>query len=132
MLSHSDSDSATQRTAAPQAPLSVGIPQERVLEWGTMLSSRGSVLPNPGTEPWSPALQAYSLPSVPPGKSKNPEVGSPSLLQGNFLTQGSNQSLLHCRRILFHLSYLGSPKMWMLLLLLPLSHFSRVRLCAAP
>ena len=32
--------------------------------------------------------------------------GSLSLLQGIFLTQESNQALLHCRRILYQLSYL--------------------------
>ena len=32
-------------------------------------------LPNPGTEPRSPGLQAFSLPSEPPGKPKNTGVG---------------------------------------------------------
>ena len=32
-----------------------------------------------------------------------------SLLQGIFLTLGSNQGLLHCRRILYQLSYTGNP-----------------------
>ena len=36
---------------------------------------------------------------------KNTGVGCHSLLQGIFLTQGSNLSLLHCRQILHHLSY---------------------------
>ena len=36
-------------------------------------------------------------------------VGSHSLLQGIFLTQGSNPSLLHCRQILYHLIRQGSP-----------------------
>ena len=36
-------------------------------------------------------------------------VGSLSLLQGIFLTQKSNQGLLHCRQILYQLSYEGSP-----------------------
>ena len=40
---------------------------------------------------------------------KNTEVGSQSLLQGIFLTQGSNLSLLHCRQILYHLSHEGGP-----------------------
>ena len=35
---------------------------------------------------------------------KNAEVGSHSLLQGIFLTQGLNQGLLHCRQILYQLS----------------------------
>ena len=37
-------------------------------------------------------------------------VGSHSLLQGIFPTQGSNPSLLHRRQILYQLSYQGSPK----------------------
>ena len=56
-------------------------------------------------EPRSPALQADSLPAEPPGKPKNTGVGSLSLLQRIFLTQESNQGLLHCRRILYQLSY---------------------------
>ena len=35
---------------------------------------------------------------------------SHSLLQGVFLTQGSNLGLLHCRRILYYLSHQGSPR----------------------
>ena len=35
--------------------------------------------------------------------------GSPSLLQGIFLTQGSNLGLLHCRQILYRLNKQGSP-----------------------
>ena len=65
--------------------------------------------PNPGMEPRSPALQVDFLPSEPPGKLKNTGVGSPSLLQRNFLTQESNRGLLHCRRILYQFSYPGSP-----------------------
>ena len=37
-------------------------------------------------------------------------VGSHSLLQAIFPTQGSNLGLPHCRRILYHLSHKGSPK----------------------
>ena len=36
-------------------------------------------------------------------------VGSLSLLQGIFLTQGSNPGLPHCRWILYQLSHRGSP-----------------------
>ena len=43
---------------------------------------------------------------------QNTGVGSLSLLQGIFPTQGSNPDLPHCRRILYQLSYLGSPKSW--------------------
>ena len=41
---------------------------------------------------------------------KNTGVVYHALLQGIFPTQGSNPVLLHCRRILYHLSYHGSPK----------------------
>ena len=55
----------------------------------------------------SPALQVDSLPAEPQGKPKNTGVGSLSLLQGTFLTQESNQGLLHCRWILYQLP--GKP-----------------------
>ena len=45
----------------------------------------------------------------PPGQ--NTGVGSLSLLQGIFPTQGSNPGLLHCSRILYQLSHKGSPEM---------------------
>ena len=71
-----------------------------------MLSSGD--LPNPGIESRSSLLQVDSLPSEPPGKPKNTGVGGLSLLQGIFLTQELNQSLLHHSRILYQLSYQGS------------------------
>ena len=40
---------------------------------------------------------------------KNTGVSSQSLLQGIFLTQGSNVNLPLCRLVLYHLSYQGSP-----------------------
>ena len=64
-------------------------------------------LPNTGIKPRSPTQQADSLPSEPPEKPKNTAVGSLSLLQGIFPTQESNQGLLHCRQILYQLSYLS-------------------------
>ena len=67
------------------------------------------IFPNSGIKPRSPALQADSLPPAPPGKPKNTGVGGLSLLQGIFLTQESNWVLLHCRWILYLLSYHGSP-----------------------
>ena len=41
---------------------------------------------------------------------QNTGVGSPSLLQGIFPTQGSNPGLPHCRKILYQLSHKGSPR----------------------
>ena len=40
---------------------------------------------------------------------QNTGMGSLSLLQGIFPTQGSNSRLLHCRQILYQLSHKGSP-----------------------
>ena len=85
-----------------------GILQVRLLEWVAFPFSRD--LPNPGTEPRSPTLEAGSLPAEPQEKLKNTGVGSLSLLQRIFPTQKSNQDLLHCRQILYLLSYQGSPK----------------------
>ena len=63
---------------------------------------------DPGIEPRSPTLQADSLPAETPGKPRNSGVDSPSLLKWIFPTQESNWGLLHCRRILYRLSYEGS------------------------
>jgi len=41
---------------------------------------------------------------------QNTGVGSLSLFQGIFLTQGSNPGLPHCRQILYQLSHQGKPK----------------------
>ena len=84
---------------------------------GSLFPSPGDLL-NPGIKPRSPALQVDSLPAEPQRKSKNTWVGSLSLLQRIFPTQESNQGLLHCRWILYQLSYRGSPWLtcWMILL----------------
>ena len=66
-------------------------------------------IPSPGMDLRSLTLQVDSLPPEPPGKPKNTWVGSLFLLQGICPTQESNQGLLHCRRILYKLSYQGSP-----------------------
>ena len=55
--------------------------------------------------PWTVARQALSRDS--PGK--NTGVGCHFLLQGIFLTQGSNLGLLHCRQIVYQLRYKGRP-----------------------
>ena len=65
-------------------------------------------LPNPGIKPRSPSLWADSLPAEPQGKPKNTGVGSLFLLQGIFPTQELNWGLLHCRWILYQVSYPGS------------------------
>ena len=62
-----------------------------------------------GLNPGLPALQVDSLPAEPQEKPKYTRVGSLSLLWGIIPTQESNQDLLHCRQILYQLSYQGSP-----------------------
>ena len=57
------SDSATPWTVTHQAPLSMEILQERILEWVSIPFSRD--LPNLGIEPRSLELQVDSLPSEP-------------------------------------------------------------------
>ena len=94
-------------TVAHQAPLYIKILQARILEWVAMPSSRD--LPNPGTEPSSPTLQAVSLLTESPRKPQNTGMGRLSLLQGIFPTQELNWDLLHCRCVLYQLSYQGSP-----------------------
>ena len=71
------------------------------------LSLLQGIFPTPGIELRSPTLQADSLPAEPQGKPKNTGVGSLSLLQGIFPTQELNRGLLHCRWILYQLSYEG-------------------------
>ena len=83
-----------------------GILQARMRECVAVSFSRD--LPNPGIELRSLALQEDSLPAEPQGKPKNTGECSLSLLQQIFLTQELNCGLLHCRQILYQLSYLGS------------------------
>ena len=73
--------------------------------WSGLVFSSPWDLPKPGIEPRSPTLQADSLPVEPRGKPKKTGVGSLSLLQQIFPTQELNQGLLHCRWILYQLSY---------------------------
>ena len=56
-------------------------------------------------------LRPHGLYSPWNSPGKNPGVGSHSLLQGTFLTQGLKLGLLHCEQILYHLSHQGiGPK----------------------
>ena len=84
-----------------------GISQARILEWVAIPFSRD--IPNPGIEPRFSTLQADSLPAEPKRKPQNTGVGGLSLLQWIFPNQELNEGSLHCRRILYQLSYQGSP-----------------------
>ena len=99
----------------------------------------------------SDSLQPHGLYSPWNSPGQNTGVSSHSLLQGIFPPQASNPGLLHCRQFLYQLSHQRSPniqlemllkftgKFYLMsrftlsaLLLLLLSHFSHVRLCATP
>ena len=59
---------ATPWTVAHQAPPSMGFSRQDY--WSGLPFPSPGDLPNPGTEPRSPALQADTLTSEPPGKPK--------------------------------------------------------------
>ena len=69
-----------------EAEMKVKVAQLYLTHWNPMVSS-----------PWNS-----------PGQ--NTGVGSLSLLQGIFPTQGWNPGLLHCRWILYQLSHKGTPR----------------------
>ena len=75
------------------------------MEWVAFPFTRGSSQPR---ELRVPALQVDSLPAESQGKPKNTGVDSLSFLQQIFPTQELNWGLLHCRWILYQLSYQGS------------------------
>ena len=64
---------ATPWTVARQPPLSMEFSRQEY--WSGLPFPSPADLPDPGIEPRSPALQADSLPSEPPGKHQ--EVTSP-------------------------------------------------------
>ena len=74
-----------------------GILQARILEWVAFPFSRGSSQPRDQTQ--VSHIAADSSPAEPPGKPKNTAMGSLSLLQRLYLTQESNQGLLHYEQI---------------------------------
>ena len=57
---------ATPQTVASQAPPSMGFSRQEC--WSGLPFPSPGDLPNPGIEPRSPTLQAYTLQSEPPGK----------------------------------------------------------------
>ena len=89
-----------------------GILQARILEWIAFQFSKGSFQPRDQTQ--VSRIARDSLPAEPQGKPKGSHKGSPKircslfLLQWIFPTQELNQGLLHCRWILYQLSYEGS------------------------
>jgi len=72
-------------------------------------------------EPWIVWPARFLCPRNSPGK--NTGVGSHSLQQGIFLTQGSNLSLLHCRQILYYLNHQGDRKIVVITIYLGVGHW---------
>ena len=93
--------------------------QARILEW--VARSPGD-LPNPNSKHESESRSVVSHSLHPHGlyspwnsPGQNTGVGSLSLLQRIFTTQGSNPGLPHCRWILYQLSHKGSWKIAMII-----------------
>ena len=84
-----------------------GILQARILEQVAFPFSRGSSQPRDQTQVSSIAGGFFT--SWATREAQEYWSGSLSLLPGVFLTQELNQDLLHCRQILYQLSYEGSP-----------------------
>ena len=79
-----------------------------ILECIAFLFSRGSSQPRDQTQV-SSITGGFST-SWATGEAQEYWSGWPSLLQGIFPTQESNWGLLHCRQILYQLSYQGSSQ----------------------
>ena len=80
-----------------------GILQARILEWVAFLFCRGSSQPRDRTQVSHIAGGLFT--SWVTRKAQEYWLGSLSLLQWIFLTQEPNRGLLHCRQILYLLSY---------------------------
>ena len=76
----------------------------------TRLLKESSVCESGSRSVVSDSLRPHGLYSPWNSPGQNTRVGSLSLLQGIFPTQGLNSSLPHCRQILYQLSHKGSPK----------------------
>ena len=101
-----------------------GISQLRMLEWVAILFSRrpswGNIMYEVKVAQlkslscvlvlWPRGLEPARLLCLWNSPGQNTGVGSCSLLQGIFPTQGLTPGLPHCRRILYQLSHHGSPR----------------------
>ena len=128
------SDSLQPLDCSPWSSSFHRIFQAKILEWVAIFSSRRSswirdrtcvsfigrqILYHWATKKaeWSESrsvvsdfLWPHGLYSPWNSPGQNTGVGSLSLLQGIFPTQGLNPGLLHCRWILYQLSHKGSPR----------------------
>ena len=81
---------ATPWTVAHQSPLSMDFSRQKY--WSGLPFSSPGDLPNSGIKPRSPALQADSLPSEPPGKPSRRDQSSKEMHSKSFSTHTSNGS----------------------------------------
>ena len=81
----------TPCTVAHQAPLSMGLSRQEF--WSELPFPSPGSLPDPGLEPWSPALQADSLLYEPPGKPLFPHGCLKHLLSHQFSHSVMSDSL---------------------------------------
>ena len=79
---------------SPQVPLSKAFPRQEY--WSGLSCPSSGDLPNPGIKPGSPALQADSLPSEPPGKEG--EGASHSVMPDSLRPHGLRPTRLLCPR----------------------------------
>ena len=93
---------ATPRTAALQAPLSMG----RILAWVAMPSSRGSSKPTDRTQVSGIAGSFFTIRATKEAREYCSGLPSPS--PEDLPNSQIKPSLLHCRQILYHLSHQGS------------------------
>ena len=84
-----------------------GILQARILEWVAFPFSRGSAQPRDWTQ--VSCIAGGFFPSWATREAQEYWCGQPIPSPGDFPTQELNWGLLHCRRILYQLSYQGSP-----------------------
>ena len=85
-------------------------------EWVAFPFSRGSSQPRDGTQISHIAGAFFTSWAI--REAQEYWVGSLFLLQWVFPTQELNQGLLHCRRIIYQLSYQGSPDSYLIALII--------------
>ena len=113
-------ESHSHETCFDQAVASIPPPYQGTCSCLLCVTAHANLERNPSLTPWkrsesescsvvSDSLRPQGLYSPWNSPSHNTLVGSFSLLQGIFPTQGLNSGLPHCGQILYQLSHKGSP-----------------------
>ena len=86
-------------------------PKLTIMQFSSTLKDQiHSLIQSESRSVMSNCLQPHGLYSPWNSPGQNTGMGRLSLLQGIFLTQGSNPGLLHGRQILYQLNHKGSPR----------------------